>query len=127
MHRDEVARLPSGALSLATNAHSRHQAMAYEQEGICFWGVQYHPELQFDDIANYIEKNDVDSFADAKRFAKSLSLDADLVEITSDFRRLSVGSDEGCDEELVKKYQLTEALINTASHRCELMNFLTLL
>ena len=101
--------------------------MAYEQEGICFWGVQYHPELQFDDIANYIEKNDVDSFADAKRFAKSLSLDADLAEITSDFRRLSVGSDEGCDEELVKKYQLTEALINTASHRCELMNFLTLL
>ena len=123
MHRDEVARLPKGAISLATNAHSRHQAMAYEQEGVCFWGVQYHPELQFHDIANYIEKNDVDSFADARIFAQSLSLDADLAEITADFRRLS----EECDEGLINKYQLSEALTNSASHRCELLNFFKLL
>lgn len=123
MHRDEVARLPNGAISLATNAHSQHQAMAYEQEGICFWGVQYHPELQFDDIANYIEKNDVDSFADAKAFAASLSLEADLAEITADFRHLA----QHRDDVLAQKYQLTEALVAPDMHRRELVNFLGLL
>lgn len=123
MHRDEVARLPVGAISLATNDHSRHQAMAYEQEGVCFWGVQYHPELEFDDIANYIEKNDVDSFADAKAFAAGLSLDAELAEITSDFRRLS----QQTDDALIAKYRLTEALTDQGKHQTELANFLTLL
>ncbi|WP_299502317.1 type 1 glutamine amidotransferase [uncultured Roseobacter sp.] len=44
VHRDEVAQLPDGAVLLATNAHSDVQAFAYEQDGIRFWGVQYHPE-----------------------------------------------------------------------------------
>jgi GMP synthase (glutamine-hydrolysing) len=44
VHRDEVTRLPEGAVVLASNAHSRVQAMAYERDGIRFWGVQYHPE-----------------------------------------------------------------------------------
>ncbi|MFC6639550.1 hypothetical protein GV827_12235 [Sulfitobacter sp. JBTF-M27] len=45
VHRDEVRRLPEGAVLLAGNAHSGVQAMAYEQDGIRFWGVQYHPEI----------------------------------------------------------------------------------
>ena len=45
VHRDEVQRLPEGAVLLAGNAHSPVQAFAYEQDGIRFWGVQYHPEL----------------------------------------------------------------------------------
>ena len=32
MHRDEVWHLPSGAVSLSGNAHSPHQAMAYETD-----------------------------------------------------------------------------------------------
>lgn len=44
VHRDEVTRLPEGAVVLASNAHSPVQAMAYERDGIRFWGVQYHPE-----------------------------------------------------------------------------------
>ena len=120
MHRDEVLRLPDGAISLSQNAHSRHQAMAYETENICFWGVQYHPELRFGDIANYIEKNDVASFADAKAFAAALCLTADISEITSDFRAL----DKQQDKALIAKYQLSAALIDEKVHGCELMNFL---
>ena len=45
VHRDEVRRLPDGAVLLSGNAHSGVQAMAYEQDGIRFWGVQYHPEI----------------------------------------------------------------------------------
>lgn len=127
MHRDDVAQLPEGAVSLSQNAHSAHQAIAYETGGICFWGVQYHPELQFHDIANYIENNDVDSFADAKRFARRLSLEIDIAEITADFRALSFQKDEAYqkNEALIAKYQLSEALIDDGVHRCELQNFLS--
>lgn len=44
VHRDEVTRMPAGTVVLAENTHTPVQAMAYEQDGIRFWGVQYHPE-----------------------------------------------------------------------------------
>ncbi|WP_298839970.1 type 1 glutamine amidotransferase [uncultured Roseobacter sp.] len=44
VHRDEVVRVPEGATVLASNNHSPVQAMAYEREGVRFWGMQYHPE-----------------------------------------------------------------------------------
>ena len=37
VHRDEVSRLPDGAVVLATNNHSEVQAFAYENDGIRFW------------------------------------------------------------------------------------------
>lgn len=45
VHRDEVQKLPQGAVLLAGNDHSGVQAFAYEKEGVKFWGVQYHPEI----------------------------------------------------------------------------------
>lgn len=45
VHRDEVVSLPEGAVVLASNAHSPVQAMAYERDGVRFWGTQYHPEI----------------------------------------------------------------------------------
>jgi len=45
VHRDEVTKLPDGAVLLAGNAHSGVQAFAYEKDGINFWGMQYHPEF----------------------------------------------------------------------------------
>ncbi len=51
VHRDEVTRLPEGAVVLASNAHTHVQAFAYEQNGIRFWGTQYHPEYALGDVA----------------------------------------------------------------------------
>jgi GMP synthase (glutamine-hydrolysing) len=51
LHRDEVQRLPDGAVLLAGNAHSPVQAMAYEQGGVRFWGTQYHPEMSPSSVA----------------------------------------------------------------------------
>lgn len=51
LHRDEVTRLPDGAVTLATNAHSAVQAIAIESGGVSLWGAQYHPELAAEDIA----------------------------------------------------------------------------
>ena len=54
VHRDEVQRVPDGAVVLAGNAHCPVQAMVYERGGISFWGTQYHPELTTADVAAYI-------------------------------------------------------------------------
>jgi GMP synthase (glutamine-hydrolysing) len=56
MHRDEVIRLPEGAHHLVCNDHSAHQAFAYEEGGIDFWGAQYHPELCPTDIAKALRR-----------------------------------------------------------------------
>lgn len=54
IHRDEVTVLPQGAVLLAGNAHSPVQAFAYEQGGIRFWGMQYHPEMSLAFIADLL-------------------------------------------------------------------------
>ena len=40
MHRDDVTRVPEGAVVTATNAHTHVQGMVYEQGDVRFWGVQ---------------------------------------------------------------------------------------
>lgn len=54
VHRDHITRLAPGAVISASNDHSPVQAMIYEQSGICFWGMQYHPEFTLDDIINSV-------------------------------------------------------------------------
>jgi GMP synthase (glutamine-hydrolysing) len=51
VHRDIVTALPEGAQILAHNAMARVQAAAFSHEGGVFWGVQYHPEYTFTEIA----------------------------------------------------------------------------
>lgn len=51
-HRDEVTHMPQGAALLASNHHSRVQAMAYKLGGVDFCGIQYHPEVAPSAIAN---------------------------------------------------------------------------
>lgn len=58
IHRDETQRLPIGAVLSATNDHSPVQAFAYEQNGVDFWGTQYHPELSTTRIADYMRNRD---------------------------------------------------------------------
>ena len=54
IHRDEVQRLPDGAVLTATNDHSPIQAFAYTKNGVDFWGTQYHPELTTKRIADFM-------------------------------------------------------------------------
>lgn len=54
VHRDEVVKLPEGAVVLAGNDHSAVQAMEYAKDGVCFWGVQYHPEYTLDFIGKRV-------------------------------------------------------------------------
>lgn len=56
IHRDEVTRLPEGAVLLAGNAHSPVQAFAYDTGEIRFWGVQYHPEITPPAMADILDR-----------------------------------------------------------------------
>ena len=64
VHRDEIQTLPEGAVLLAGNAHSPVQAAVYEQNGISYWGAQYHPELTPAFIAASLTRKDADGFAE---------------------------------------------------------------
>jgi len=51
VHLDEVDRLPEGARLLATNDHSEVQAAEIPAGASICWGVQYHPEYPFREMA----------------------------------------------------------------------------
>jgi GMP synthase (glutamine-hydrolysing) len=55
VHRDEIARLPQGATVLAQNEFGV-QAAAFTWRAGTFWGVQYHPEYDYVDIAAAAER-----------------------------------------------------------------------
>ncbi len=50
VHRDDIAALPAGAVPLASNEMGL-QALELRHAAGVFWGVQYHPEYTFDEIA----------------------------------------------------------------------------
>jgi GMP synthase (glutamine-hydrolysing) len=50
VHRDDIAALPEGAVPLASNEMGL-QALELRHGAGVFWGVQYHPEYTFDEIA----------------------------------------------------------------------------
>ncbi|MEM0953396.1 MAG: type 1 glutamine amidotransferase [Pseudomonadota bacterium] len=54
VHRDEVTRLPVGAVLLASNAHSAVQAFSYSVSDTQFWGTQYHPEFAPGPLSDYL-------------------------------------------------------------------------
>lgn len=50
-HDDEVTHLPPGGLLLASNPHTRVQAVSVTFRGGAFWGLQYHPEYDLHELA----------------------------------------------------------------------------
>lgn len=71
VHGDQVTELPRGAIHLAYNEHCAQQAFVYEDDGISFWGVEYHPELAVGDIGRYIAASP-DRFADFQHLVDDL-------------------------------------------------------
>ncbi len=54
MHLDEVTRIPSGGVLLATNDHTRVQALEVRHENGVFWATQYHPEYNLGEMARLL-------------------------------------------------------------------------
>lgn len=55
VHKDEVVSLPPGAVTLAVNDFGV-QAASFTSGRGSFWGVQYHPEYDYRDIAAVAER-----------------------------------------------------------------------
>ena len=55
IHRDYIASLPAGAQTLALNDFGL-QAASFTHGRGTFWGVQYHPEYDYQDIAAAAER-----------------------------------------------------------------------
>lgn len=54
MHLDEVTRLPANVVILATNEHTKVQALSIQYGGGVFWSTQYHPEYNLFEMARLI-------------------------------------------------------------------------
>ena len=124
IHRDVCATLPEGAILLAGNAHTDIQAVALETDQTLFWGVQYHPELEFKNIADYFQNSQVDSFANPESLARIAGLKAlTAQEAADDFRVLQADNDNA---EMIEKYKLSNTLLDRHIHEAELKNWMQL-
>jgi len=55
VHKDGIAKLPDGACVLSTNVMGI-QALSISFEGGELWGVQYHPEYHFGEVASCMRR-----------------------------------------------------------------------
>jgi len=52
----DIVELPDSGVALAANAFAPVQAAEIAHDGGVFWGVQYHPEYEFAEVAAIIER-----------------------------------------------------------------------
>lgn len=73
-HNDEVTRLPSGAVSLASTPDIPNHAFRYGDKPV--WGVQFHPDYHPAIVEAFIDKPDYRAFLSGKGY----NVDAMLAE-----------------------------------------------
>lgn len=122
MHRDDCLEVPSGMIRLAGNDHCAWQAGILDQGGVRFFGVQYHPELEFRHIAGYLRRSQVDQFSTPDSLARHAGLTAlTASEAAADFDRLQADPHAA---DLTAKYKISESLTDRACHERELANWM---
>jgi len=115
VHRDEIASLPAGATALADNEFGL-QAASFTHGRGTFWGVQYHPEYDYLDIAGV-----------AERYGRTLVTegmfrdDAALADFAAELRTLHANPS---DAPLLWKHGLGPAMRNEALRLLEIRNWL---
>ena len=115
VHRDDIARLPEGTMPLASNEMGL-QALELRHGAGVFWGVQYHPEYSFAEIA-----------ACAVRYGARLleeGLFADRAELESFVTDLRALMRNPHDRRLAWKHGLGPAVQEEALKLAELRNWL---
>lgn len=117
VHRDDIEELPPGAVVLARNDMGLQAAELRHGPGVC-WGVQYHPEYSFDEIA-----------ATALRYGAALieeRLFADRAELEAFVAELRMLMRDPRDRRLTWKHGLGHALQEESCKLAELRNWLQL-
>ena len=117
VHRDDIESLPEGALVLAGNDMGLQALEVRCGKGSC-WGVQYHPEYSFSEIA-----------ATALRYGATLieeQLFADRAELEAFVAELRALMRDPGDRRLTWKHGLGPALQDESRKLAELRNWLQL-
>src|SRR5437773_1137964 len=117
VHRDDIEQLPAGAVVLASNDMGL-QAIELRHGAGTFWGVQYHPEYSFAEIA-----------ATALRYGAALieeGLFADRAELEVFVNDLRTLMRDPRDPRLTWKHGLGEGLQQDSCRLVELRNWLEL-
>ena len=115
IHRDEVALLPAGAQILADNEFGL-QAAAFNHGRGTFWGVQYHPEYDYTDIA-----------AAAERYGETLVTDGifrDAQAVSAFIAELRLLQANPGDPQLLWKHGLGPAMHTEGLRHLEIRNWL---
>jgi GMP synthase (glutamine-hydrolysing) len=116
IHRDEIASLPAGAVALAHNDFGL-QAAAFTHANGIFWGVQYHPEYDYQDIA-----------AAAERYGQTLVTEGkfrDLAELAAFAGELRALQANPADDVLLWKHGLGPAMRSEPLRLLEIRNWMT--
>ena len=116
VHLDEIEETARGTTILATNACSAVQAAEIKTRSCTFWGVQYHPEYSFGDIAAVLKR------------LKGPSLEQGLFHGDADHARY-VGDLEALDKKpndraLAWQHGITNAVSDFALRTRELKNWI---
>jgi GMP synthase (glutamine-hydrolysing) len=117
IHVDEVVHLPEGAIVTATNDVSQIQAAEIRFGKGVFWGVQYHPEYNFHDIA-----------ATMRRYGVKL-VDEGFFEVLADLERFAADLDilqgDRTRRDIAWRFGLGAELIDDRKRICEIANWFT--
>jgi len=117
VHRDEITALPPGASTLATNDFGL-QAAAFNHGRGTFWGVQYHPEYGYADIAAAAERYGA-AFVTEGLFRDT----AALAEFANELRALQSNP---TDPALLWKHGLGTAMRSESLRLLEIRNWLNM-
>jgi GMP synthase (glutamine-hydrolysing) len=114
VHSDEVQELPAGAVLLASSKETKVQAAEIRVDNGLFWGVQYHPEISLQEVANalinerqeLIDGGFVQARPELDRYVDSLS------ELDRNPNRLDLAWQLGISAELIDPWQRTTEIRN---------------
>jgi GMP synthase (glutamine-hydrolysing) len=115
-HDDEVTRLPECATLLASNDWSRVHAVSVEYKNGTFWGIQYHPEYNLNEMAALMTARE------AKLVSLGLFADHDdLVAYVTKLKALHNAQD--C-KHLRWQLGIDDTIIDTETRQREFINWL---
>jgi GMP synthase (glutamine-hydrolysing) len=114
-HLDEVTRLPDGAVLLATNEHTRVQALEVRSGRGVFWATQYHPEYELAEMARLIVAR-ADHLIKEGFFADRAALDTKVA-------RMEALASDPSRKDLRWDIAIGDDLLDDGIRQCELRNW----
>jgi len=114
-HLDEVTRLPNGGVLLATNDHTRVQALEVRSGQGVFWATQYHPEYELAEMARLIVAR-ADPLIKEGFFADRAALEAKV-------HRMEALASDPSRKDLRWDVAVGDDILDDGIRQCELRNW----